>query len=96
VAFFEYLQSLFSESTRLIVFWDGASYHRAQEVKEFLDQVNQQLPSEQWKITCVRLAPNAPAQNPVEDIWLQGKRFIRTFARLCRQFKVVKLLFKLC
>jgi transposase len=96
VAFFEYLQSFFSESTRLIVFWDGASYHRGQEMKEFLDQVNQGLPSEQWKITCVRLAPNAPEQNPVEDIWLQGKRFIRTFARLCRQFRVVKLLFKLC
>jgi len=95
VAFLKYLQSLYDESTRLIIIWDGASYHRSALVQEFLTQVNGTLPSEQWKITCIRLAPNAPEQNPVEDVWLQAKQFIRKFSRLCKKFSSVKVLFKL-
>jgi transposase len=64
-------------------------------VQQFLAQVNGDLPQDQWQITCVRLAPNAPQQNPVEDIWLQAKQFIRKYARLCQNFKSVKLLFHL-
>jgi transposase len=95
VAFLKYLQSLSKDSTRLVIIWDGASYHRSAVVQEFLAQVNGSLPPEQWKITCIRLAPNAPEQNPVEDVWLQAKQFIRKLARLCRNFRSVKLLFKL-
>lgn len=95
VAFLKYLQSSFDDSTRLVIIWDGASYHRSAAVQEFLFQVNGSLPPEQWKITCIRLAPNAPEQNLVEDVWLQAKQFIRKFARLCRKFRSVKLLFKL-
>ncbi len=75
--------------------WDGVSYHRSTKVQEFLTQVNGDLPQTEWKITCVRLAPNAPEQNLVEDVWLQAKRFIRKYARMCRKFSSVKLLFKL-
>lgn len=46
-------------------------------------------------MTLVRLAPNAPEQNPVEDVWLQAKQFIRKYARMCTKFKSVKLLFGL-
>lgn len=95
VAFLAYLQSLYAPSTRLIIIWDGASYHRSTAVQEFLSQVNGTLPPEEWKITCIRLAPNAPEQNPVEDVWLQAKQFIRKFARLCQKFRSAKLLFKL-
>jgi len=95
VEFLKYLQSLYEESTRLILIWDGASYHRSEKVREFLTEVNGSLPTEAWKITCIRLAPNAPEQNPVEDIWLQAKQFIRKFSRLCKKFKSVKLLFQL-
>jgi transposase len=95
VAFLEYLQSLYDPSTRLIIIWDGASYHRSAVIQQFLSQVNTELPSQKWKITCLRLAPNAPEQNPVEDIWLQAKQFIRKYACLCRKFRSVKLLFKL-
>ena len=70
-------------------------YHRSQAVKAFLETVNQGLDESNWKITCIRLAPNAPKQNPVEDVWLQAKQFIRKFARLCKKFRSVKLLFKL-
>lgn len=95
VAFLKYLQSFYDESTRLVIIWDGASYHRSAVVQEFLTQMNGTLSPEEWKITCIRLAPNAPEQNPVEDVWLQAKQFIRKFSRLCKKFKVVKLLFKL-
>jgi transposase len=95
VAFLKYLQSCYEESTRLLIIWDGATYHRSALVQTFLAQVNGTLPPEAWKITCLRLAPNAPEQNPVEDIWLQAKQFIRKFARLCKTFKSVKLLFQL-
>lgn len=95
VAFLKYLQSCYDQSTRQIVIWDGASYHRSTGVQEFLTQVNRTLPQNEWKITCIRLAPNAPEQNPVEDVWLQAKQFVRKFARLCKKFQSVKLLFKL-
>jgi hypothetical protein len=32
--------------------------------------------------------------HPVEDIWLQAKRFIRKFFMLCKSFAVVKYLFE--
>lgn len=95
IAFLQYLQSCYQESTRLILVWDGASYHRSAKVKEFLATVNGARPPEEWLITCVQLAPNAPEQNPVEDVWLQAKRFIRHYARLCPKFRSVKRLFKL-
>jgi transposase len=59
-----------------------------------LQSVNQDLAEDLWQITCTRLAPNAPEQNPVEDIWLQAKRFIRKWYHLCKSFAVVKFLFK--
>jgi transposase len=95
IAFLQYLQSLYEPDTRLLIVWDGASYHRSAKVRAFLAQVNGGRPQQEWKITCIRLAPNAPEQNPVEDVWLQGKRFIRKYAFLCKTFCAVKLLFKL-
>ncbi len=76
--------------------WDGASYHKAQQVRDYLDSVNHELEPNEWLITCELFAPNAPQQNPVEDIWLQAKRMIREFYFLCRSFSVVKRLFELC
>jgi transposase len=93
VAFLEYLQSLIPEAVRFILIWDGASYHRSAVLKAFLAQVNASRPACEWKITCIRLAPNAPEQNPVEDVWLQAKRFLRQLAHVCKTFKSVKFLF---
>lgn len=52
------------------------------------------LEAEQWLVNCERFAPNAPQQNPVEDIWLQAKRLIREFYFFCYSFSVVKGLFE--
>ena len=75
--------------------WDGASYHRSGEVQSYLASVNQGLEPDQWPITCIRFAPNAPEQNPIEDVWLSAKRFVREFYSLCGSFSVVKRLFEL-
>ena len=39
---------------RLVLVWDGASYHRSQEFRDFLAQVNQK---DNWQIHCLRFAP---------------------------------------
>lgn len=93
----EYLKYLMAEHSncRIALIWDGASYHRSQAVKAYLESVNQGLDEAEWKITCIRFAPNDPKQNPIEDIWLQGKRFIREQYHLCETFDAVKCLFEL-
>lgn len=93
IAFLKYLLNQCPES-RIALLWDGASYHRSQEVREYLESVNQGLDESNWKITCIRFAPNAPQQNPIEDVWLQSKRFIRECYHLCKSFGVVKYLFE--
>jgi hypothetical protein len=39
-----------------------------------LNEVNEGITDEKdRKINCYHFAPNAPDQNPVEDVWLRGK-----------------------
>jgi len=94
VLFVKYLQDLNSDA-KILIFWDGASYHKYAEMRDYLGQVNQDLERAEWLITCELFAPNAPEQNPVEDIWLQGKRFLREYWYLCKSFPNVKKLFTL-
>lgn len=72
-----FLQYLLSEcpTSRITLIWDGASYHRSAEVRAYLDSLNHGLDEAEWKITCIRFAPNAPEQNPVEDVWLSARAF---------------------
>lgn len=92
----DYLQYLLTQSPdqRLLIFWDGATYHRSKQVRAFLDFVNQDLPKDQWKIHCVRFAPNCPEQNPIEDIWLQAKTWVRRFCTLIPTFSHLKWMFE--
>lgn len=94
IAFLNYLLAQCPNS-RIALIWDGATYHRSQAVKDYLASVNQGLDESNWKITCIRFAPNDPKQNPIEDIWLQAKRFIREYYHLCQSFNPVKFLFEL-
>jgi transposase len=91
-----FLRKLLSEykGKRIVLLWDGASYHRSQEVKDFLAEVNAGLSPEQWKLTCIRFAPNDPTQNPIEDVWLQAKNLVRACHRGCKSFELVKFLFE--
>jgi putative transposase len=89
-----YLIELFPQS-QIAVIWDGASYHRSEVVKTLLGSVNQDLAEEDWKITCLPFAPNDPTQNPIEDIWLQAKRWLRECYHQCQNFAAVRVLFEL-
>lgn len=93
VNFIQDLQKVHPDK-RIALIWDGAKYHKSDELKSFLASVNQSYELEQWQITCILFAPNAPEQNPVEDVWLQAKNFLRKFWPLCKSFSVVKWLFK--
>ena len=94
IAFLQYLLAQCPQQ-RIAVIWDGASYHRSRELKAYLETMNQGKAPDQWTITCLRFAPNAPEQNPVEDLWLQAKRWLRECWHLCKSFTNVKLLFEL-
>ena len=87
----QYLEELmgFYGTKRILLLWDGASYHQSKEVKEYLKTVNAGLDESAWKLTLMKFSPNAPEQNPVEDVWLQGKNFLRkNFADLDTFVKV--------
>ncbi len=64
-------------SQRIAIIWDGASYHRSQKVKDYLQSLNAEHEQQLWQLTCIRFAPNAPQQNPVEDLWLQATAIFR-------------------
>ena len=83
-----------NKSSKLIIIWDGATYHYSQEFREYLNEVNQGKPEEKWLIRCIKLAPNAPEQNPIEDVWLQGKEMLRRYWNICKNFRIVKWLFE--
>jgi len=92
VDFIKKLRDAYTDA-KLLIIWDGASYHRSSEIKDYLNEVNKGLEEEDWKVTCMLFAPNAPEQNPVEDIWLKGKNWIRkhfaeneTFAKVKQSF----------
>ena len=89
VSFLKYLQVLHPDK-KLIIIWDGASYHYSEEVQTYLTQVNQGLEEKEWTVTCLLFAPHAPDQNPGEDIWLQGKNFLRRHFYENKTFQQVK------
>jgi len=78
---------------RIILVWDGASYHRGSQVKSLLAAVNDGLDEKDWALICLPFAPNAPDQNPVEDIWLQGKTHLRKDFAHNKTFAAVKKCF---
>jgi transposase len=60
---------------------------------EYLTEVNQGLEADEWLVTCLIFAPNAPEQNPTEDIWLKAKQCVRKNWRICDHFSTVTELF---
>jgi transposase len=92
----DYLQYLLNQSPdqQLLILWDGATYHRSKEIQDFLAEINQGLKPPEWKIHCVRFAPNCPEQNPIEDIWLQAKTWVRRFCALVPSFSHLKWIFE--
>jgi putative transposase len=92
VDFLKYLQ-LKNLGKKIYMLWDGASYHKFSETREYLNKINNKLKKKDWKIECILFAPNAPEQNPVEDVWLQGKTEVRKNFESNDSFEKVKKYF---
>lgn len=91
IKFVKYLQAQ-NPGAKIVLIWDGASYHRSQEFRDFLSQVNQ---GEDWKVHCLRFPPYAPKENPIENIWGQLKQILRKFHQRCGSFRFTKKLFEM-
>lgn len=91
IKFIQYLQTQNPE-VKILLIWDGASHHRSEEFRDFLAQVNQ---GEDWKIHCLRFAPYAPKENPIENVWGQLKQMLRQMHLWCRSFKFTQKLFEM-
>lgn len=89
VSFIEDLQKRYPDK-RFIILWDKARYHCSEEIQAYLQKVNHGLDEKEWKVTCCLFAPNAPHQNPVEDVWLQAKNFLRRHFYENKTFQQVK------
>jgi transposase len=92
VAYLRWVRNLYP-GKRIILLWDGASYHRDSQVKTLLAEVNDGLDEQDWQLICLPFAPNAPDQNPVEDIGLQGKTHLRQNFAQNKTFAAVKKCF---
>lgn len=92
IKFVKYLKA--NNDVKLVIIWDGATYHYSQEFRQYLEKVNQGKLEQDWSIKCIKLAPNAPEQNSIEDVWLQGKEMLRKYWNLCKNFRIVKWLFE--
>ncbi len=89
VAYLRWCQTLYPDK-KLLLLWDGASSHRGQEMQPFLAQENAGLAEAEWKVTCLLFAPNAPEQNPIEDLWVKGKTYLRKQFAVNKTFAAVK------
>ena len=90
----EFIQELQSQNpkAKIALIWDGASHHRSIEFRNFLAQTNK---SKEWNVHCLRLAPYAPEENPIENVWGQLKRMLRSLCFWCRSFHLTKKLFEM-
>ena len=50
-------------NSKILVIWDGASHHRSEEFRAFLTQINQE---DDWKVHCLRFAPQRVRATLVE------------------------------
>jgi len=95
IEFVQYILNEFPLS-RDIFIGDGATCHISHEFKDYLKSVNDNLPEEEWKIKCIQFAPNAPKQNPVEDIGLYAKTWVRKNFQFVKTFDDAIQLFREC
>lgn len=62
----------------MICVWDRARYHWCEEVKTYLRSLNGTRSESERALHLMQFAPYAPEQNPIEDVWLAGKRQVRS------------------
>jgi putative transposase len=89
VSFVKYLEEICKDA-KIILIWDGATYHKYGEMRRYLEEINGGLNEKDWKVTCLLFPPYAPDQNPVEEIWRKGKNFLRRHFYENKTFRQVK------
>ncbi len=62
-------------------------------MREFLARENAGLAQAQWPVSCGLFAPNAPEQNPTEELWLKGKNYLRKQFAVNKTFAQVRQCF---
>lgn len=82
------LQSRYPHA-KLTICWDNASWHKGVEVAAFLARVNGGYAPDDWPITCINFAPHDPTQNPIEEVWHQGKGAIQKLRLAATKFHEV-------
>jgi transposase len=93
VGFLTYLRQVY-QGRRMLICWDRAPYHRGHVVREYLNLINgPACPEPRRKIQIELFAPHAPVQNPIEDVWLRGKRAVRQQWFDLQTFQDVKTVF---
>ena len=78
------------QGRRLFILWDRASYHRGDLVNAYLTDLNGERPEQERLIHLEYFAPHAPEQNPMEDVWLAAKTWLRKHWGLFETFQQVK------
>ncbi len=108
IEFVKELQSQNPES-KIALIWDGASHHRCREFRDFLAQNNQgqewnvhclrfarqRVAGVPPVVATVEVAPYAPEENPIENVWGQLKQMLRSLCFLCRSFQLTKKLLEM-
>ena len=90
IKFVKELQSQHREA-KIVLIWDGASHHRSQEFRNFLARANtgeewnvhclrfarQRVAGVPLVVATAEVAPYAPEENPIENVWGQLKQMLR-------------------
>lgn len=76
-------------TAKLTICWDNASWHQGPLMEAFLQRVNGGRDPDNWPITCINFAPHDPTQNPIEEVWRQGKTAIQQRRLVAKRFHEV-------
>lgn len=76
-------------NAKLTICWDNASWHKGQDVVTWLTEINAGWAPEEWPVTCIAFAPHDPTQNPIEEVWRQGKIAIQQQRLAAKTFQSV-------
>ena len=74
---------------KLTLCWDNARWHKGPELQSFLAELNGGRDPDEWPITCINFAPHDPTQNPIEEVWHQGKSAIQKLRLVAAKFQQV-------
>jgi transposase len=81
-------------AAHLTICWDNASWHQGDPLRAYLAGVNGDRPADEWPLTLFHFAPHDPTQNPIEEVWHQGKSAIRRQRQTATHFAEVVATFE--